>query len=120
MKQLKLEVNTKDLSNEKVETLKKQGILVTPAIDANYWSVRVNIFEDQYIQAFPKFMTMGIGFAIEDDWNTNLPYCSLAEEICSHIWHNRRYVAIKKKRCIKAIEMIQAYLKENFKNDSIK
>jgi hypothetical protein len=109
---LKLELNSNKVTDEQSESLKKLGIMITPCIDKDYWVVRVNIFEDQYIQAFPKFATMGIGFSIEEDWNTNLPFSCEAEKICSHIWHNRRYIAIKKKRCIKAIEMIQAYLKE--------
>ncbi len=112
MKKLVLEINAKTVTDN---ISISKNILITPPIDEDYWTVRVNIYEDQYIQAFPKFTTMGIGFAIEDDWNRNLPFSSSAEEIMLHIWYNRRYVAIKKKRCIKAIEMIQAYLKENFK-----
>lgn len=114
MKKLKLEVNANNLpEDESEEKLKKRGILITPCINKDYWVVRVHLFEDQYVQAFPKFSTMGIGFAIEEDWNTNLPYknCT-AEQICNHIWHNRRYVAIKKKRTMRAIKMIQDFLKE--------
>jgi hypothetical protein len=87
-------------------------IMIPPPIgDKDYWLFRVNLFEDQSVIAFPKFGTIGIGFAIEDDWNTNLPYKGSAESICNHIWHNRRYVAIKKKRTIKAIEMLQEAIK---------
>lgn len=111
MKKLKLEVNSKTITDSiELDGLKKRGILITPPIDSDYWTVRVNIFEDQYIQAFPKFMTMGIGFSIEDDWNTNLPYTCDSSDIYEHIKHNRRYIAATKKRCIRAIEMIQVYL----------
>ena len=114
VKKLKLEVNANNIpDDEAAERLKQSGILITPPINKDYWVVRVNLFEDQYVQAFPKFMTIGIGFAIEEDWNCNLPYInSTAERICNHIWHNRRYVAIKRKRTIRAIEMIQTFLKE--------
>ena len=112
MDKLKLEVNMNNVPDDEAkESLKKQGIMITPPIDKDYWVVRVKLFEDQYIQAFPKFITMGIGFAIEEDWNTNLPYTCEADEIRKHIWHNRRYVAIKKKRTIRAILMIQEFLK---------
>lgn len=113
MKKLKLEVNMNNVpDDEAAERLKQQRILITPPIDKDYWVVRVHLFEDQYVQAFPKFTTLGIGFAIEDDWNTNLPYTTEADEIRQHIWHNRRYIAIKKKRTNRAITMIQEFLKE--------
>lgn len=113
MKKLKLEVNLNNIPNDAAaERLKSQGILITPPIDKDYWIVRINLFDDQYVQAFPKFGTIGIGFAIEDDWNTNLPYTSEADHIRKHIWHNRRYIAIKKKRTNRAISMIQDFLKE--------
>jgi hypothetical protein len=112
MKRLKLEINRNNVSDESAEKLKKQGIMITPPIDKDYWIVRVKLFEDQYIQAFPKFITMGIGFSIEEDWNTNLPYTCETDEIRKHIWHNRKYIAIKKKRANRAIAMIQQFLKE--------
>lgn len=58
-------------------------IMITPALNEDYWAYRVRLSEKQAIVGFPKFGTIGIGFAVEDDdWNTNLPYsgCS-AEEI---------------------------------------
>lgn len=88
-------------------------ILFTPPIDHDFWKYRVRLFEDQAIVGFPKFTSIGIGFAIEEDWNTNLPSSCDAEEILKHIWHNRRYVAIKKKRALKAIEMIKQAVLED-------
>lgn len=83
-------------------------IMITPSINKDYWAFRVKMYKDQYIQAFPKFGTIGIGFAIEDDWNTNLPYVNTtAEEIYDHIKHNKKYDEIKKEDCIKAIEMLR-------------
>jgi len=113
MKKLKLEINQNHVSGNEENVLKNRGIMITPPINKDYWTLRIHLYEDQYIQAFQKFMTLGIGFAIEDDWNTNLPYTCDAEEILNHIWHNRRYVAIKKKRTLRAIKMIQDFIKEN-------
>jgi len=61
---------------------------VTPAIDEDYWLYRVRLTQTQAVVAFPKFGTIGIGFAVEEDWNTNLPWTTLAEKILDHIWHN--------------------------------
>lgn len=122
MKKLKIEVNSKRVSDPSMG----RSIMITPPIsDDDYWLARVRLFEDQYIKAFPKFGTIGIGFSIEDDWNTNLPYIDRAEpdglraadEIRAHIWHNRRYIAIKKKRTNRAIRMLQEWCKEFKENE---
>lgn len=63
-------------------------VLLTPKIDEDYWSYRVCLNSRQAVVAFPKFGTIGIGFAREEDWNTNLPYTCSTLEIVSHIWHN--------------------------------
>lgn len=65
------------------------NILLTPTIDEDYWLYRVRLTEDQAVVGFPKFFTIGIGFAVEEDWNTNLPYKTEATEIAKHIHHNR-------------------------------
>ncbi len=82
-------------------------LMMTPEIDEDYWAYRVKLCKDQSIVGFPKFTTIGIGFAQEDDWNTNLPYTSNAEDICKHIWHNHKYKEITKAQTIEAIEMIR-------------
>ena len=64
-------------------------VLVTPPIDSDYWAYRVRVADGQAVQGFGKFGTIGIGFAEEQDWNTNLPYTTDAESIRRHIWHNR-------------------------------
>jgi len=64
-------------------------VLLTPPISEDYWTYRVRVADGQAIIGFPKFFTIGIGFAVEEDWNTNLPYTSDAFDIARHIWHNR-------------------------------
>lgn len=84
------------------------SIAITPALDENYWSYRVVLRPDQAVVAFPKFFTIGIGFAVEDDWNTNLPFSCDAREIADHIGHNRGGESITDAEIIEAIELIQA------------
>jgi hypothetical protein len=83
------------------------GVMLTPPIDEGYWAYRVRLSEKQAIVGFPKFMTIGIGFAAEEDWNTNLPYTCGADEIYDHIEHNKGDEAISREDCIAAIRMIQ-------------
>lgn len=81
---------------------------LTPRIDEGYWQYRVRLTKRQSIVGFPKFSTIGIGFAVEDDWNTNLPYTCSAEEIVDHIWHNRlSKKKITKPLAIEAVRLIQ-------------
>lgn len=89
------------------------GVMVTPAIDEEYWSYRVKLSEDQAIIGFPKFTTIGIGFAKEEDWNTNLPYEVEPEVIYAHIEHNKGDDSISDRDCLAAIEMIQAAVIED-------
>ncbi len=103
---MKLEINAKceDLT---VEQLKGTGIMVTPAIDEDYWLFRVVLSENQAIVGFPKFFTIGIGFQQEKDWNTNLPYTSTAEDIFTHISHNKGDDTISDQECIEAIQLVK-------------
>jgi len=64
-------------------------VLFTPPVSADYWAYRVRVAEGQAVLGFGKFGTIGIGFAVEDDWNTNLPYTQDTDAIVNHIWHNR-------------------------------
>lgn len=86
-------------------------VMITPHISADYWIFRVNLLQDQAILAFPKFSTIGIGFAQEQDWNTNLPYSCTSTEICDHIFHNKLYDEITKEQVLEAIELIQPFCK---------
>jgi hypothetical protein len=100
-----LTLETKGQPNESPEV---GPVVITPPIDENYWSYRVMLSDKQAIVAFPKFFTIGIGFAQEEDWNTNLPYTCDTEEIYEHIEHNKGDDSISREDCIEAIRMVQA------------
>jgi hypothetical protein len=82
-------------------------IMLTPPIDEDYWAWRVVLSDKQAIVGFPKFGTVGIGFAQEEDWNTNLPYTTDAAEIYDHIRHNKADDTISDEDVLTAIRMIQ-------------
>ncbi len=82
-------------------------LMITPPISEDYWAYRVRLTDEQSIVGFPKFGTVGIGFAIEDDWNTNLPYTCGTEEIYEHIKHNAGDPAITRDACTAAIKLVQ-------------
>ncbi len=109
MKKLKLDYRNTFKETNTTFNLKSSNlkIMVTPPIDEDYWVFRIRLYKDQSIVAFPKFTTMGIGFAQEEDWNTNLPYKLEAEEICNHIWHNHKYEEITKEEVIEAINILK-------------
>jgi hypothetical protein len=88
------------------------GVLMTPPIDENFWMMRVPVSDSQAVVCFPKFGTIGIGFQVEDDWNTNLPHTKRAADIFDHIAHNKGDDAISDADCIAAIEMLQAAIKD--------
>lgn len=83
------------------------AVMVTPPIDEDYWTYRVMVSDTQAIVGFPKFGTIGIGFMVEDDWNTNLPYTCDTEEIFNHISHNKGDDTISSDDCRRAIDMIR-------------
>jgi hypothetical protein len=83
------------------------GIMMTPPIAEDYWYFRVKLGRrGQAILGFPKFGTVGIGFAEEVDWNTNLPFLSSAQRIYKHIHHNKGR-GIRHVDCLAAIEMVR-------------
>jgi hypothetical protein len=100
----RLVLETKAQANETPEI---GPVMITPPIDEDYWSYRVKLSESQAIVGFPKFSTIGIGFAQEEDWNTNLPYTCGTEEIYDHIAHNKGDESITREDCITAIRMVQ-------------
>ena len=67
----------------------------------------MRLSEIQAIVGFPKFFTVGIGFAQEEDWNTNLPFTCDADEIYEHIAHNEGDDSISREDCIAAIRLVQ-------------
>jgi len=106
---LKLEVNEKFAkANDTILVGNGSSIMITPPLDEDYWCFRVKLKYGQAIVAFPKFGTIGCGFAKEDDWNTNLPIRCEAKEIYDHIKHNKKYKGITRAQCLEAIQMIQA------------
>jgi hypothetical protein len=88
-------------------------VSITPPIDAEYFLARVVLYRDQAINIFPKFFTIGCGFAKEEDWNTNLPLTKDAVEIYEHIAHNKCYEEITREQCIEAIRALQEWWKAN-------
>ena len=87
-------------------------IMFTPDISEDYWLMRVVLYKDQSIVAFPKFGMIGIGFAIESDWNTNLPYQTDTERLYNWIKRNKKYRAITKQTCLEGLKMLQEACKK--------
>lgn len=87
-------------------------IMITPPISEDYWLFRVRVGDGQAIVGFPKFHTIGIGFAVEEDWNTNLPYTCDTHQIFAHIKHNKGDNAIADADCMEAIRMVQEAARE--------
>lgn len=106
---MKLVLETKDQPN-KSEVV--PGIMMTPLINEDYWAYRVRLSDRQAVVGFPKFRTIGIGFAAEDDWNTNLPYTSSTEDIFQHIKHNKGDESVADDDVREAIRMIQQAVRE--------
>jgi hypothetical protein len=107
MKKLELEFRNKFKKKQDSFKTGNLTIMMTPPLDEDYWVFRIVLHKEQALVAFPKFSTMGIGFAVEEDWNTNLPYHCDAKDIAKHIWKNRKYKEITKKILIEAIEVLQ-------------
>jgi DNA-dependent RNA polymerase auxiliary subunit epsilon len=82
-------------------------IMITPDLNEDYWIMRVKLHKDQSLVAFPKFGLIGIGFAQESDWNTNLPYQVEAERLYVHIRKNKKYRSISKATCLEGIKLLQ-------------
>ena len=105
-----LVVERKDQSDRTVEI---GQMMLTPSIDEGYWAYRVVLSPSQALNAFPKFGTVGIGFAVEEDWNTNLPYTCGVDEIWEHIRHNKGDDSISDTDCIQAIVMLRNAINED-------
>lgn len=115
---MKLEVNTKFVEHgmdvlEGTETphgvfrFGQGTIMVTPNIDKDFWQFRVQLGHGQAIVGFPKFGMIGVGFAKETNWNTNLPSNVPTERIFNHIKENKGNDAISDDDCLKAIRMVK-------------
>lgn len=97
--------------DQRDKTVHAGPIAIAPFVNEDYWAYRVKLSDRQAIVGFPKFFTVGIGFAVEEDWNTNLPYTYTPEEIYDHIAHNKGDESISREDCITAIRMIQDAVK---------
>lgn len=104
---------TLERKTQQDKTVEIGTALLTPEIDEDYWTYRVRLTDTQAIVGFPKFSTIGIGFAVEEDWNTNLPYRCEAEEIYNHIAHNAGDPSIEAETVLRAIEMVQLAARED-------
>lgn len=89
------------------ETFVVGVVSVPPVVDEDYWSYRVQLGHGQAVLGFPKHSTIGVGFALEDDWNTNLPYRCETDDVVSHILHNKRFECISDEAVRAAVLMVQ-------------
>lgn len=89
------------------------ALYITPAIEEDYWAYRVRLGERQAIVGFRKFWTYGIGFAIEEDWNTNLPFSADADDILAHILENKGDESISNEDVRAAIALVQDAIRED-------
>jgi len=102
---LVLERNS-DTVDDKPVVAGNASVMITPAINEDYWSYRVQLGGGQAIVGFPKFSTVGIGFAQEEDWNSNLPFRCSTATIWRHIAHNKGAATATDEECQKAIDMV--------------
>ena len=88
------------------------GIMVSPPVDEDYWAFRVKLCKNQAVLGFPKFGMIGVGMALEENSNTNLPLRSEdtplanANRIYSHIKDNKKYESITRQMIVDAIILI--------------
>jgi hypothetical protein len=97
-----------EIRDQANDTLVIAGAAFAPGVGEDYWSHRVRLSETQAVIGFPKFSTVGIGFAVEEDsWNTNLPYSCPTGKIFDHIIDNKGDEEISNTDVREAILMIQ-------------
>lgn len=100
------------------KTLETTNIILAPLVNEDYWLFRVKVSETQAVVGFPKFSTIGIGFAREDeDWNTNLPYGCGTNMIVHHIRRNNDE-GISKEVIHDAIVLIQDAARELMRTEA--
>lgn len=114
---MNIEINAKFAPTDTPIKYGNSTVLITPPLDEDYYLARVPLGSNA-IQCFPKFTTIGIGFAKEKDWNTNLPYRCDAEEIWEHIKHNKGDKRITKAQGIAAIKVLQEYARSLMESES--
>lgn len=112
---LNLRLERKDQADE---TGSVGPVMFTPPIGADYWLYRVCVAEGQAVIGFPKFGLIGVGFAVEDDWNANLPLGVEPRDIADHIMHNAGSDTITRDDVIAAIKLIEAAAIEDGRHKS--
>ena len=103
-------IKNKDLKTF-TQNLRSKGfnVMVTPNIDEDFWWFRVQVSDMQAIVALPKFGLIGIGFQIEEDWNTNLPSDTIAEEIYDLIAQSIDTIIVISQYPIDAISCLKSF-----------
>lgn len=104
---LEMNKNIVEVFEKHLQETQNANVLIGGTCDEEDILFKIKLHKEQALIAFPKFTTIAIGFAEEEDWNTNLPYTSDAEEIYNHIKVNKKYKEITKQNCIKAIKWLQ-------------
>lgn len=80
----------------------------SPALGEDYWAYRVRLTDRQAVLGFPKYTTIGVGFAVEDySGNTNLPYTCDTDQILRHISGNKGDDSIADDKVRAAIALVQ-------------
>ena len=112
MTELQLEISEKFYDPD--ESIVSPDMMITPPLGGDNWVFRVKLNEKQAIVGLKKFMTIGIGFLVEeDDWNLNLPWSRDILAIWEHIESNKSYDDIDDEDCIRAIGMIQSAVEDH-------
>jgi hypothetical protein len=103
-----LRLERRDQENE-TQTIHGGGGVIefAPLVDEDYWAYRVVLSDKQAIVGFPKFGTIGVGFAVEEDWNTNLPFTVPTDAIFEHIEHNKGDESVSDEAVKRAIQMVR-------------
>jgi hypothetical protein len=83
-------------------------IFMSPVVEEEYWSYRVRLSATQAVVGFPKYSGIGIGFAVEEDYNVNLPYSTHESDIFWHIIRNKGDDSIPDDDVRAAISMIRS------------
>lgn len=104
---MKIEVNPNAYNGTDSFVFDDTLFLIPPMVHEDYWLFRAQLKHGQAIVAFPKYATLGIGFAQETDWNTNLPAKCEPEEIFQHIRHNKQYEDISDDEVREAISAVR-------------
>lgn len=110
--ELKVERNPEDPTFEDMGVVSPE-LVVTPAIGPDYWVYRVMLTETQAVLGFWKFGMIGVGFAVEEDWNTNLPHSQEFDLLFNHIKHNKGDDRIPDEDVIEAIRLIDQAVRED-------